>query len=104
MKRLILSFGMMLAALSFSQDALAGSTVYYGRYLCQQCSVALGADALPDIYLFLRGTQIVPLFMVPRGGPGNLNTGKGGRTAPRNRAGSDPRGAGNDEEAYAAHA
>jgi hypothetical protein len=39
-----------------------------------------------------------------RGGPGKLNTGKGGRTAPRNRAGRDPRAAGNDEEAYAAHA
>ena len=38
------------------------------------------------------------------GGPGELNTGKGGSTAPRTRAGSGALGAGNDEETYAAHA
>jgi hypothetical protein len=41
---------------------------------------------------------------VIRGGLGNLNTGKSGRTAPKIILGSDPRGAGHDEEAYSAHA
>jgi transposase InsO family protein len=38
-----------------------------------------------------------------RGGREFLNTGESGRTAPITVAGTDPRGAGNDEEAYAAH-
>ena len=41
---------------------------------------------------------------VKRAGREILNTGESGRTAPITVAGTDPRGAGNDEEAYAAHA
>jgi arylsulfatase len=39
-----------------------------------------------------------------RGGRGNWNTCKSGRTAPRTLLGTDPRGAGHDEETYPAHA
>ena len=60
-------------------------------------------DHLAITYLNDKAKPYVQPLAV-RGGPGKLNTGKGGRTAPRNLAGSDPRGAGHDEEAYAAHA